>query len=55
MSWIKRLFCRHTFAWQRNIYGDEIVFNDWKRSVWRCANCGKWEARDDLHYPEFDL
>lgn len=55
MSWIKRLFCRHTFAWERNIYGDEIVFNDWKRSVWRCANCGKWETRDDLHYPEFDL
>ncbi len=49
MRWLKRLLCRHDLGFLRNIYGDEIIARGWKRSVWRCKNCGKTVDRDDLH------
>lgn len=51
MNWIKRFFCAHSFEFVRNIYGDEIIVCGWKRSVWRCAKCGKVQDRDALHDP----
>ena len=38
---LKRLFCKHTYEFVRNIYGDEIRYLGWKRSVWKCSKCGK--------------
>lgn len=49
-SFIKRLFCRHQFKFIRNLYGDEIVDWDYKRSTWHCVKCGKVEARDSLYH-----
>lgn len=49
MNWIKRLFCAHRYEWLRNIYGDEINLSGGARSLWRCAECGKFQARDGLH------
>lgn len=44
MNWIKRLFCAHRYEWLRNIYGDEINLSGGARSLWRCAECGKFQA-----------
>lgn len=41
MNILKRLFCKHTYTFIRNIYGDEIRYLGWKRSVWKCSKCGK--------------
>lgn len=49
MDWLKRLFCAHRYEWMRNIYGDEINLSGGKRSLWGCAECGKVQARDELH------
>ena len=49
VNWIKRLFCTHTYEWDRNIHGDEIIACGWMRSVWRCAKCGHRQYRQDLH------
>jgi hypothetical protein len=49
VNWIKRLFCTHAFEFVRNLYGDQIIEWNWKRSVWRCSKCGKLEGRDTLH------
>lgn len=40
MRFIKRMFCRHTLAWVRNIYGDEIIGTN-ARTLWICEKCGK--------------
>jgi hypothetical protein len=48
MKFIKRLFCRHSYAFYSNIYGDAIIDWGWKRSLWRCEKCDKLQARDDL-------
>jgi len=48
MNWLKRLFCKHQFAWVRNLYGDQIIEWGYKRSVWKCDHCGKLEGRDEL-------
>lgn len=48
MHILKRLFCRHTYLFVRNIYGDEIIEYGWKRSVWRCKECGKYRYAGDL-------
>jgi hypothetical protein len=41
MSFLKRLFCRHTAGaiFVRNLYGDEINEYGGMRSVWRCKRC----------------
>lgn len=52
MNMIKRLFkrlcCRHVYKWNRNFYGDEIIFRGYKRSLWDCKFCGKRITRDRL-------
>ncbi len=51
MNWLKtaihRLFCRHDYSWLRNIYGDEIIYTGFKRSVWKCSKCGKYKYRHE--------
>lgn len=48
MKFLKRLLCRHRLEFVRNIYGDEIIDRGGKRSLWRCARCGKTSVRDEL-------
>lgn len=49
MGLLRRLFCKHEWAWVRNIYGDEINAAGGKRSWWRCRKCGKCKLRSELH------
>lgn len=50
MGFFKRLFCRHPEQeFVRNIYGDEIVDWNYKRSIWKCQYCGAVIAKDELH------
>jgi hypothetical protein len=49
MTWVKKFFCRHSYEFVRNVYGDEIMSLGWKRSVWRCSKCSNIEYRDNLH------
>lgn len=53
MKWLKRILCRHKGEREfiRNIYGDEIIHCNWKRSWWRCTECGARVLRDELHTP----
>lgn len=47
---IKRLFCKHkhpTFV--RNLYGDQIILAGYKRSQWKCQDCGAWIFKGRLH------
>lgn len=49
MRLIRKLFCRHkeqTFV--RNIYAEEIIRSGYKRSKWKCNNCGKYLLHSDL-------
>lgn len=49
MNIIKRLlFCKHDYKFVRNIYGDEIIYVGWKRSLWKCSKCGAYQYRDYL-------
>lgn len=48
MKIFKRLFCKHEYEWERNIYGDEINYCGGKRSIWKCKKCGKIQYRDKL-------
>lgn len=50
-TWIRSLFCTHRYEWFRNIYGDEIIYSGYKRSLWRCRLCGRWRAEEYLHDP----
>lgn len=45
---IKRLFCKHNYVFVKNIYGDEIVYMGFKRSIWKCGKCGKTKLSDYL-------
>jgi hypothetical protein len=50
--WLKALWCwlrtRHDYKWTRNLYGDQIIAHNWKRSIWNCANCNWPDFRDGL-------
>ena len=48
MKMLKRLFCRHDWVFERNIYGDEINALSGRRSWWVCRKCGKHQARPNL-------
>lgn len=48
MRFLKQLFCKHSFEFAYNLYGDQIIEYGYKRSVWTCSKCGKWTGRDDL-------
>lgn len=45
----RRVFCKHQYAFRRNLYGDEIIEWGWKRSIWQCEHCGNLQGRDSLH------
>ena len=49
IAFLRSLFCRHGYAWRRNIHGDEIIACGFKRSVWRCTKCGAIQWRGELH------
>jgi hypothetical protein len=46
--WLKHLLCRHSWYWNQNIYGDQIIALGWKRSIWHCAKCDAVQLRDYL-------
>lgn len=49
MKWFRNLFCRHEWRFIRNVYGDEIIYSGYKRSIWRCYKCQKHTYKDELH------
>jgi hypothetical protein len=49
VRFIKSLFCNHTYSFVRNIYGDEIIHRNFKRSEWKCDKCGKIKLEDNLY------
>jgi len=49
IDFIKYLFCRHDWRFARNIYGDEIIFMNGKRSEWHCLKCRGQQFRNALH------
>jgi len=49
---MRRLFCRHaSVTFVRNIYGDAIILSGYKRSIWKCQDCGAVLHRAELHKP----
>lgn len=46
---IKQLFCKHNYQWVRNIYGDEIIYKDYNRSIWKCSKCQKIIYKEKLY------
>jgi len=51
---IRRFFCKHTLAWVRNIYGDEINATNC-RTVWICEKCGKYVYSRDYFSKEMAI
>lgn len=49
MNLIKRIFCKHDYHFYRNIYGDEIIYCGYKRSIWKCFKCGALKYKDELY------
>jgi hypothetical protein len=49
MNLLTGIFCRHSYEFVRNLYGDQIIEWGYKRSVWRCNKCGKLRGHDKLH------
>ena len=45
----KQYHCDHDYQWVRNIYGDEIIYKDFNRSIWKCKKCGKIIYREKLY------
>jgi len=46
---VKQLFCKHSFKFVRNIYGDEIYMTGrFKRSWWKCEKCGLQQSESFL-------
>lgn len=49
MNWLRKLFCRHPdLRFVRNIYGDVINECGGKRSVYKCADCGRYVYKNEL-------
>jgi hypothetical protein len=48
MNWIKQLFCKHDYLFVRNIYGDEIRYSGYNRSLAKCTKCGKYKLYKHL-------
>jgi len=53
MKWLRQLFCKHSFQFDRNLYGDQIQYAGGARSVWVCTKCDKVEFRSELHFEGF--
>ena len=41
MMIFKRLWCRHDYIKEHEIYGDRVISLGYKRSIWVCTKCGK--------------
>jgi hypothetical protein len=55
MMLVNRLRCwwrGHRWQWECNIYGDEIIAAGFKRSWWRCSDCGAARLGPHLYYGE---
>jgi hypothetical protein len=50
LGWLDRVVgrCRHRWQWERNIYGDEIIWTRYRRSWLYCLDCGKRQLRKEL-------
>lgn len=48
MKFLIQVFCNHDFKPFYNVYGDEIIYRNYKRSVWKCSKCNKEQARAEL-------
>ena len=46
---LKKLFCKHDLVFLRNIYGDEIRYLGYKRSIWECSKCKRIILKDELN------
>ena len=38
IKFIKQLFCKHSWEWEQNVYGDPINYLNC-RSIWKCEKC----------------
>lgn len=45
----KKLFCKHEYQHEYNVYGDEIN-RCGCRSWYKCTKCGKWKRGQYLNY-----
>jgi hypothetical protein len=45
----KKWFCKHDYELVMNIHGDLIIQMGFKRSMWKCAKCGKVKFSDYLN------
>lgn len=46
---LNKLFCKHEYQFERNVYGDEINWCNC-RSYYRCVKCGKTKRGQYLNY-----
>lgn len=37
-----KLFCKHNYLFDSNIYGDWVIQCGYNRSIWKCEKCGKY-------------
>ena len=49
----KSILCKHDFEFVRNIYGDQIRYNSWNRSMWKCKKCGKLKYKQNLFNDDY--
>lgn len=40
-----KIFCKHEYEFDSNIYGDMIIYMNYNRSIWKCTKCGKYIQR----------
>ena len=50
----RTLLCKHSYEFVRNIYGDEIRYLGWKRSIWKCTKCGNIHCSNELINKTYD-
>lgn len=53
MKFIKKLLCIHKYEFIRNIYGDEIIHLNYKRSEYKCFKCNKYFYSEYLNNKKF--
>lgn len=49
-DFFKSIFCKHEeLLLIRNIYADEIIISNWKRSICKCKKCNKYFYNKELY------